>query len=172
MQVACLYSLTRCLSSSRAMLSLIRAATDKAHRPSSHPKSGEKKEVYCWLRLARGTEMLFQAGEQRLTTLLTDFKSGKTDLIHHSTIETTEHYKIKQAAIDAQQRERLHCSRAFGKEFPESDGEIPLGMSAPKPLGRASLQKPCYPSPLASPLKEKYQKVLKSFREKHNPQIF
>lgn len=35
------------------------------------------------------TEMLFQAGEQRLTTLLTDFKSGKSDLIHHSTIETT-----------------------------------------------------------------------------------
>lgn len=44
--------------------------------------------------------MLFQAGEQRLTTLLTGFKSGKTDLMHPSTIETTKHYKIKQAAID------------------------------------------------------------------------
>lgn len=44
--------------------------------------------------------MLFQAGEQRLTALLTGFKSGKTDLMHPSTIETTKHYKIKQAAID------------------------------------------------------------------------
>lgn len=44
--------------------------------------------------------MLFQAGEQRLTTLLTDCKSGKPDLIHHNTTETTKHYKIKQAAID------------------------------------------------------------------------
>lgn len=61
---------------------------------------GGGKQVCCWLKPAGGTWMLFQDGEQRLTTLLTDFKSGKTDLMHPSTIATTKHSKRKQAAID------------------------------------------------------------------------
>jgi len=38
--------------------------------------------------------MLSQGGEQRLTTLVTDFKSGKADLIGHGATETTKPNKL------------------------------------------------------------------------------